>query len=263
MEGSPAGSWRLRLLGALATGPFRGAVLRLYASASDHTRRLTSVRANSKFLAPGSGPDSALSVRRLMLPCCSTVCWFPPLSELLGALSLSLQAASTHADPDGAALSSAPPPLPSLPPPQSTKEDLRWVVRSLKERYGVRYVFAWHAAQGFWGGVGGGDPEVARYCPRMVLPTPTPGILEIDPSVAWNPPVLAGLSFPPDPSALHRDMHAYLAAAGVDGVKVDVQGTVGLAGSGAGGGPALAATYHASLEASARAHFPGNHFINW
>ena len=40
---------------------------------------------------------------------------------------------------------------------------------------------------------------------------------------------------------------------------------VGLLGSGAGrgGGPALAAAYHASLEASAAAHFPqGNHVIN-
>lgn len=63
VEGAPAGSWRLRLLGALATGPFRGSVLRFYASASDHTRRLTSVRANSKFLSPSSGPDSALNVR--------------------------------------------------------------------------------------------------------------------------------------------------------------------------------------------------------
>lgn len=49
---------------------------------------------------------------------------------------------------------------------------------------------------------------------------------------------------------------------GVDGVKVDVQGTVGLTGSAAGGASALSATYHASLEASVREHFPGNHCIN-
>jgi hypothetical protein len=116
---------------------------------------------------------------------------------------------------------------------------------------------------------------------------------------------------------LHEDMHAYLAACGVDGVKVDVvcglgwagwagrggmglrchfmvkrsphcnppadllhslllvllvlllplpqvdvQSTIGLLGSGLGGGPATAAAYHASLEASTRRHFPGNHLIN-
>lgn len=52
------------------------------------------------------------------------------------------------------------------------------------------------------------------------------------------------------------------AGCGVDGVKVDVQSTVGLVGSRAGGGPALSAAYHASLEQSTRAHFPGNHLIN-
>ena len=44
--------------------------------------------------------------------------------------------------------------------------------------------------------------------------------------------------------------------------QVDVQSTIGLLGSGLGGGPATAATYHASLEASTRRHFPGNHLIN-
>ena len=45
-------------------------------------------------------------------------------------------------------------------------------------------------------------------------------------------------------------------------MKVDVQGVVGLAGTAAGGVAALAAAYHASLEASVAAHFPGNQCIN-
>ena len=49
---------------------------------------------------------------------------------------------------------------------------------------------------------------------------------------------------------------------GVDGVKVDVQATVGLMGSKLGGGPAMTSTYHRSLESSVRAAFPGNHCIN-
>ncbi len=48
----------------------------------------------------------------------------------------------------------------------------------------------------------------------------------------------------------------------MDGVKVDVQGTVGLAGSVAGGAAALSGAYHESLEASVKDHFPGNHCIN-
>ena len=52
------------------------------------------------------------------------------------------------------------------------------------------------------------------------------------------------------------------ADSGVDGVKVDVQATVGLMGSKLGGGPAMTSTYHRSLESSVRAAFPGNHCIN-
>jgi hypothetical protein len=49
---------------------------------------------------------------------------------------------------------------------------------------------------------------------------------------------------------------------GVDGVKVDVQGTVGLMGSKLGGGPDMTRKYHQSLERSVQAAFPGNHCIN-
>ena len=48
----------------------------------------------------------------------------------------------------------------------------------------------------------------------------------------------------------------------VDGVKVDVQGTVGLMGSKLGGGPNMTLKYHQSLESSVQQSFPGNHCIN-
>ena len=38
------------------------------------------------------------------------------------------------------------------------------------------------------------------------------------------PPFSSGVALPADPSALHRDMHAYLAGCGVDGVKAGRQG---------------------------------------
>jgi hypothetical protein len=65
-----------------------------------------------------------------------------------------------------------------------------------------------------------------------------------------------------DPTSLFRDMHSYLAAAGVDGVKVDCQAGVGMVGSVTGGGPAVAARYHAALEDSVAEHFPSNDAIN-
>ena len=55
--------------------------------------------------------------------------------------------------------------------------------------------------------------------------------------------------------ALHADC-------GVDGVKVDVQGTVGMCGKGFGGGAALSRRFHDALEDSVQQHFPGNHMIN-
>ena len=53
-----------------------------------------------------------------------------------------------------------------------------------------------------------------------------------------------------------------VADCGVDGVKVDVQGTVGLMGSKLGGGPDMTRKYHQSLERSVQTAFPGNHCIN-
>ena len=53
-----------------------------------------------------------------------------------------------------------------------------------------------------------------------------------------------------------------VAEAGVAGVKVDVQASVGLMGSNCGGGPDLTYKYHTSLEDSIQKHFPGNHCIN-
>jgi raffinose synthase len=208
LDAQPSGSAVLRAFGWLARGPLRGLLLRFYAAASDHTRRLTSVEANAKFASPVAGPGAPLSAA--------------------GA-------------------------------------DLAAVVAALKAGPGgARHVLAWHALLGFWGGISPTAPAMAKYGAALLLPAPTPGLLAVDAPAAWVQPVLAGVNLPLDPAQLHLDMHAYLKSCGVDGVKVDVQGTVGLAGSapGAGGGPALAATYHRSLEASIAEHFPGNAAIN-
>ena len=53
-----------------------------------------------------------------------------------------------------------------------------------------------------------------------------------------------------------------LTFAGIDGVKVDCQAGIGLAGTAVSGGPRLAAKYHAALEASVKENFPSNATIN-
>lgn len=61
---SPADSWRFRAFAAAATGLLRPTLLRFYAQATEHTRRLAGVRANAKFGGPTAGPDSGdLNVR--------------------------------------------------------------------------------------------------------------------------------------------------------------------------------------------------------
>lgn len=54
--------WAWVLVGRLAAGPLRKPILRLYASAGDHTRRLTSVKANAKFASLSAGPDEPWEV---------------------------------------------------------------------------------------------------------------------------------------------------------------------------------------------------------
>lgn len=45
-----------------ATGPLKQMMLEFYAASGDFTRRLTSVRANSKFSAPFAGPEDYFTV---------------------------------------------------------------------------------------------------------------------------------------------------------------------------------------------------------
>jgi raffinose synthase len=140
-------------------------------------------------------------------------------------------------------------------------EDLAGVVASLRARHGVRHVIAWHSLSAYWGGVAPADghPCVAKYSARVVRAAPTPGVAEVEPAMLWNPAVVAGVGVVDDPGALYADMHAYLAAAGVDGVKVDGQAGAGLLGSALEGGAATAARFQAALEASVATHLPGNH----
>ena len=43
---------------------------------------------------------------------------------------------------------------------------------------------------------------------------PTAGLVEIEPSMAWNPSVVSGIGVVEDVDKLYNDMHSYLASAG-------------------------------------------------
>ena len=60
LEGSHSDSNAIEVFAAMATGPLRKSLLRFYASASSHSRRLLSVKANGKFSHIDQGPDAPL-----------------------------------------------------------------------------------------------------------------------------------------------------------------------------------------------------------
>jgi len=145
-----------------------------------------------------------------------------------------------------------------------TPSDLGSVVASLRQTHGVEAVLCWHSLSAYWAGVAPpeGHPGVAKYKARLVYASPTPGIAEVEPSMRWNPAVIAGVGVVEDVGAFYGDLHAYLAGCGIAGVKVDGQAGAGLVGSALGGGAATAGAFQAALEASVAAHFPGNTTIN-
>ena len=137
------------------------------------------------------------------------------------------------------------------------------VVARIKQ-LGVHHVYCWHAFFGYWGGLHPAEPGVAKYAPVMKHPEHTPGVLTVEPSQAWDPITVGGVGMVTERklAEFYWELHAYLAAAGVDGVKVDGQAVVGGLGQGSGGGPNLAKTLHCALEASVSQHFPTNGLIN-
>ena len=99
-------------------------------------------------------------------------------------------------------------------------EDFRLLTDHLRQSYGLQYILCWHGLPAYWGGINVNAPEFEPMQPRLVFPVPTDGLREIEPAMLWNPAVLAGIGVVEDSRALYNDMHAYLNAAGVDGVKV-------------------------------------------
>lgn len=63
----------------------------------------------------------------------------------------------------------------------------------------MRYIYCWHGLPGYWAGVMptdhdelGGGAGIPGLESHIRFASPTQGVLEIEPSMAWNPAVLAG-----------------------------------------------------------------------
>jgi raffinose synthase len=134
------------------------------------------------------------------------------------------------------------------------------IVKIAKEKYGLKYVYVWHAITGYWGGVRPGEKETEQYESSMKYPQVSKGVVENDPT--WKTDVMAvqglGLVNPVNVYRFYNELHSYLASAGVDGVKVDVQCILETLGAGLGGRVELTRQYHLALDASVARNFPDN-----
>ncbi|KAL0333954.1 UNVERIFIED_CONTAM: putative galactinol--sucrose galactosyltransferase 6 [Sesamum angustifolium] len=109
------------------------------------------------------------------------------------------------------------------------KEDpstgIKNIVNIAKEKHGLKYVYVWHAITGYWGGVRPGVKEMEEYGSAMQYPKLSNGVLENEPG--WKTDAIAlqglGLVNPKNVYKFYNELHSYLASAGIDGVKVDVQ----------------------------------------
>nr|XP_043640248.1 probable galactinol--sucrose galactosyltransferase 1 isoform X2 [Erigeron canadensis] len=141
---------------------------------------------------------------------------------------------------------------------------LRHVVTDIKDQHRIKYVYVWHALTGYWGGVRPGVAEMEHYDSKLSFPVPSPGIESIINCDAFKAIAKNGLGLV-DPEKVfnfYNELHSYLASAGIDGVKVDVQNILETLGAGHGGRVKLTRKYHQALEASISKNFPDNGIIS-
>ncbi|KAH1217070.1 putative galactinol--sucrose galactosyltransferase 6 [Glycine max] len=134
------------------------------------------------------------------------------------------------------------------------------MVEVAKKKHSVKQVYVWHAITGYWGGVRPGVKEMEEYGSVMKYPKVSSGVTENEPTWKVDPLAVQGLGLvnPKKVFTFYDHLHSYLASAGVDGVKVDVQCILETLGAGLGGRVELTRNYHQALDASISRNFPDN-----
>lgn len=143
-------------------------------------------------------------------------------------------------------------------------DGLHDVVKHVKETYGVKYVYVWHALTGYWGGVLPSAPKMRKYKAAIKHPVQSPGNVGNQRDVAMDSQEKYGVGIidPRKIGEFYNDLHRYLASAGIDGVKVDVQNLIETLGDGFGGRVVITQKYQEALEDSVASNFPENACIS-
>ncbi|KAK7264888.1 hypothetical protein RJT34_32501 [Clitoria ternatea] len=137
---------------------------------------------------------------------------------------------------------------------------IKSIVDIAKKQHGLKYVYVWHAITGYWGGVRPGVKEMEEFGSVMKYPNVSSGVAENEPTWKMDPLAVQGLGLvnPKKVFTFYEQLHSYLASAGVDGVKVDVQCILETLGAGLGGRVELTKQYHQALDASISRNFSDN-----
>ncbi|XP_011072000.1 probable galactinol--sucrose galactosyltransferase 2 [Sesamum indicum] len=141
--------------------------------------------------------------------------------------------------------------------------NLKELIHYIKENYGLKYVYMWHALAGYWGGVLTSSEALKKYNPKLAHPVQSPGKLGNIRDIAMDSLEKYGVGVidPQKVYDFYNDMHGYLASSGVDGVKVDVQNLLETLGAGYGGRVSITRQYHEALDKSVEKNFVDNNLI--
>ncbi|KAL7098370.1 hypothetical protein ACP275_09G013200 [Erythranthe tilingii] len=142
--------------------------------------------------------------------------------------------------------------------------DLHDFVKFIKEKYGMKYVYVWHALAGYWGGLSPSSEKLNEYNPKIEYPVQSPGNIGNYRDIAMDSleKYGVGLIDPKKIYEFYNDLHSYLSRCGIDGVKVDVQNLIETLGTGYGGRVSLTGKYQEALEDSVDRNFKENNLIS-
>ncbi|KAJ1415527.1 Glycosyl hydrolases 36 [Sesbania bispinosa] len=125
---------------------------------------------------------------------------------------------------------------------------LRHITNEIKQEHDIKHVYVWHAITGYWGGVKPGVSGMEHYDSKMAFPVSSPGVQSNQPDEALTTIAINGLGLvnPEKVFNFYDELHSYLASAGIDGVKVDVQNILETLGQDMVGGSKRSAVIRAS-----------------